>query len=276
MIRWLKRVAAVVTVGVGVLFAPITSAQIPVTDVASLTQEMQQVAHALSQLQALNNQLNTMKSQLAAIRGGRGMELLLNNQVRDYLPNDWGQVHDLANASNSQYRDIANMAKTLSNKNSGLSAQDLARYTPQIKQLILRARESAAQQQALGQVAYKRASQNVSQLQILTNKIGQAGDQKAIQDLQARIATEQAMLQNDAIKLAQAEQIMRAEERAMLAQRMEHSVAMSGTTLSASTVKVRCPRSTQQVGCASQSAGGTSSATYKVRCPQVSCRNEYE
>lgn len=276
MIRWIKRVAALAVFSIGVVFAPTAWAQIPVTDVASLTQEMQQVAHALSQLQALNNQLNTMKSQLNASRGGRGMELLLNNQVRDYLPNDWGQVNNLANASNAQYRDIANMAKTLSDKNSKLSAQDLARYTPQIKQLILRARESAAQQQALGQVAYKRASQNVSQLQILTNKIGQAGDQKAIQDLQARIATEQAMLQNDAIKLAQAEQIMKAEERAMLAQRMEQSVAMSGTTLSASTVKVRCPRSTQQVGCASQSGGGTNSASYKVRCPQASCRNEYQ
>ena len=68
---------------------PAAHAQFAVIDVASVTQ-------LISEVQTLEQQLATARSQLAqaqqeyqAMTGGRGMQQLLSGTVRNYLPGDW-------------------------------------------------------------------------------------------------------------------------------------------------------------------------------------------
>src|SRR6478672_426119 len=62
-------------------------AQIPVTDIASLTQQMQQVAAWSKQYQQMTQQYQQTTAQLNAIKGARGMGQLLNTpSQRQQLP----------------------------------------------------------------------------------------------------------------------------------------------------------------------------------------------
>ena len=54
-------------------------AQIPVTDVASLTQQIQQVVSWGQQLQQMKSQLQQQQQMYQSMSGGRGLGSLLNN-----------------------------------------------------------------------------------------------------------------------------------------------------------------------------------------------------
>lgn len=214
---------------------------IPVYDNATFLQSVMQVANTVKQLQTMSQQLQNMQQHLDAIKGNRGMENVLSNQNRQYLPGEWAQVGSMLNQSQSQYGEIASAIQAKMGQNAVLSEQDLNKLSPQQRDFVMRARQAAATQSALSTAAYNNASANVSRLQQLTNAISSASDPKAIADLQARIQVEQTMLQNDATKLAQAAQVQEAEERVLNQQLKELAIGLGGS-LESSPVKLRVNR----------------------------------
>ena len=117
------------------------------------------------------------------------------------------------NAS-GQYLQLANEPQRLLQQNAVLGSDVLARLSPADRLEIERARMAIAMHQATAHSALSASSQRFDSLQQLINAIPAATDQKAILDLQARIAAEQGMIVNEQIKLFMLSQSAEAEERA--------------------------------------------------------------
>jgi type IV secretion system protein VirB5 len=208
-------------VAVCLLFAapvkPVQAAGIPVIDASALAQD---AANFMQQMTEMANQLNTMKSQLdqqvqqyKSLVGDRGMGQLLDGQIRNYIPEDWKDALAVLDKP-SGYGQLSETMSEIMRANSVLENNDLAGIKPDTRRMIEEGRKTAAKHQALGQAAYKSASERMQALQTLQNKIGAATDPKAILDLQARIQSEQTQLQNEANKLQTLVQLQQSEELA--------------------------------------------------------------
>lgn len=84
-----------------------------------------------------------------------------------------------------------------------------------------KAQSRLAAMQATAESGYNEAGQRFEKLQALVDKVDAAGDAKAIADLNARIAAEQVMMQNEQVKLSQMKQMQEAQELAAQQQARE-------------------------------------------------------
>jgi type IV secretion system protein VirB5 len=115
----------------------------------------------------------------------------------------------------------------------------VAALSPAEQQQLNAARSNAALLQTASQQAYATASARFASLQTLITAIGNASDQKAALDLQARIQAEQGLLQNDATKLQLLYQAAQAEEWARRQQASEQVVTSVGNLRSLSPLQLR-------------------------------------
>ena len=174
---------------------------IPVIDIASLMQLIQQMQYWIQQIQLMKNQVDQLQQTYAAVTGPRGMQNLLAGSMRNYLPSDWNEMIGVINNANATYSGLAAQVQAVMNANAVLSKTQVNGLSPRQQQILVQGRKSAAMMQVMSQAAYQNTSQRFSAIQQLINAIGGARDTKAIQDLQGRIAAEQAMLQNEQTKL---------------------------------------------------------------------------
>ncbi len=190
---------------------------IPVVDAAAISQDaanfIQEMAKMVEQLSTMKSQLEQQVKQYQSLTGDRGMGGLMNNQIRNYIPDEWQSAIDLLNQP-SGYSGIADKIQDIINKNKVLSDSELDKQNPEAQEMIVKQRQSVATYQALTQAAYDNASKRFAALQTLTNQIGAATDPKAIMDLQARIQSEQTQLQNESNKLQTFAQARKADEAA--------------------------------------------------------------
>lgn len=182
-----------------------------VIDPAVLGQAIQQVAAWGQQYQQMQAQISQLQQARAAMSGDRGMAGLLGNQSRGYLPPNWNEAMNVLNQGGTTYGQVAGIARQLKEAQSVLSEQETGRLTPQMRQYLEQTRNLAASQQAMGQAAYNTAAQRVQTLQALTNALNNQVDPKAVMDLQARIASEQAALANDQAQLQAVAQLTAAQ-----------------------------------------------------------------
>lgn len=195
---------------------------IPVIDVQALVQLVTQIRTMEDQLVTARNQLTQAQSTLQSMSGRRGMENLLSNTTRNYLPSDWNQLAAALQHTGSAYGALEQQVQTLIRHNAVLTDAQLATLTPAQRDLVNTRRQNAAALEGLTRAALANTSQRFAGLQQLVQAIGRATDQKAILDLQARIGAETGMLQNEASKLQSLYRISDAEERAR-AQRVQES-----------------------------------------------------
>ncbi len=181
--------------------APAAQAQFAVIDVASLAQLMSQVRTLEQQVATARNQLTQAQTEFQSITGARSMEQLLNGTVRNYLPQNWATLQSAVQGAGGAYPGLAaDLGRTL-RVESVLSTGQLAALSPGARAQLQAGRQSAALLQSLTHEALANSSSRFSALQQLIDAIARAGDQKAILDLQARIAAEAGMLQNEHTKL---------------------------------------------------------------------------
>lgn len=215
---------------------------IPVYDNLAFVDRVKTLANDIKKLKYMFDQLNEMQKSLKSVTGKRGYQNLMRNQmVRDYLPSDIKTVGDALTGAQSSYSHIGNSMKSISAKNAVLTAQDLDRMSPEVRDMVVRMRDNAAKQSAIADASYKNASENVARLQVLMDKIGDTDDPKSIAELQARISAEQTMIQNDAIKLAEGSKSIRGDAESLRYQIGERAAAMSGTSVSQSRVRITAP-----------------------------------
>ena len=197
---------------------PQARAQFAVIDVGAIAQLIQEVRQMQQALQTAQSQLNQAQREYQSITGLRGMQNLLSNINRNYLPTTWAQLPTA----------LASPIQSQVNTNAVLTSAQLAALSPAEQQQLNAARNNAALLQVATQQAYATTSSRFASVQTLINAIPTATDQKGILDLQARIQAEQGMLQTDSTKLNLLYQAAQAQELARRQSAIEQVVAGVG------------------------------------------------
>jgi len=209
--------------------APAAQAQWAVVDVGAIAQLVQQVATLRAQLDTARSHLVQAQQQYQAMTGGRGMEQLLAGTVRNYLPADWAALaNTLEDLSGSSSALSAQLRGTIRD-NAVLTAAELVHLSEAARQEIERQRRLAAMNQVMARQALATTSARFNAVQQLIDAIPRATDPKAVMDLQARIAAEQAMLQNEHTKLQLLNRTLAAEEIARKQRVREQAIADIGS-----------------------------------------------
>jgi P-type DNA transfer protein VirB5 len=216
---------------IGLAVAPASRAQWAVVDVGAITQLIQEVSYWKQQIQAMTSQLNQLQSTYDAMTGNRGMQNLLpqTSQMRNYLPTNWQGLMATLNGLSGSYGVLSAQLNSTLSTNAILTPAQLSRLSAQEQTQLQSSRNSAALMQATSQQALQASSQRFATLQQLINAIPTAMDQKGALDLQARIAAEQAMLQNEQTKIQTLNQALQAEERARQQRAQELSISNLGS-----------------------------------------------
>jgi type IV secretion system protein VirB5 len=153
---------------------------IPVIDVASLTQAIQQVMHMIEQIEHMKNQLEVAEKELDRISGSRSMGGILHS------------TYDLA-ATVDQDEILEDLGLRSAEENGLVGAE---------AELYDEGNQHVAQWLGQSQKSLEQTQERFSELSKLVAKVNDCPDQKDILDLQARIQAEQALLQNETIKLS--------------------------------------------------------------------------
>lgn len=187
---------------------------VPVIDAASIAQgqanQAESIAKALEQIEQLKSQLGQMKKQYSAITGSRSLGNLANNPAfRNYLPDDWKKVYD--DIARGGYKGLTGEARKM---------RDASRVYDMCSRTVEAHRAQCEQDAARGAIektfaleAYDKATARWDQIALLMKAINGTTDPKAIAELQARIQTEQAALQNEQTKLDLYRMVADAEAR---------------------------------------------------------------
>lgn len=206
---------AVITVACSVFLSNSTCAQIPVTDGASIAQQVsaqiETIAKWKMQYDQMTSQINQMKQQYESLTGSRGLGNILNNPaLREYLPSDWQGVYD--SVKSGGYAGLSGRAASIYESNKVYDA--CAHYKVAEQRTACAARAvKGSQDKAFALDAYDKAKSRLHQIDQLMAKINDTPDPKAIAELQGRIAAEQAMIQNEQTKLQMYQMVAAAEDR---------------------------------------------------------------
>jgi type IV secretion system protein VirB5 len=225
----MKRRSAVVLILACTLTGTSASAQMAVIDIRAITQMAQQLRVLQDQLANARNQLTQAQAQFAALTGTRGMERLLAGAARNYLPPDWEVFERTLRRVESSYAALGAQIEAVIVGNAVLTPAEMAHLVPDQREQLEAARQSAALLQVTSRQALQVSSERFATLQLLIDAIPGATDSKAALDLQARIAAEQAMLQNEHTKLMVLYQTLEAEDRAREQRARELAVAHIGS-----------------------------------------------
>jgi type IV secretion system protein VirB5 len=214
----------------GLLLAALEPAQAQwaVVDAPAIVQLVQEVQTMSQELQTARDQLTQAQQALQTMTGNRGMEYLLGNVPRNYLPASWSQLTGAIQGNAAGYPSLVSDVATALRVNAVLSPQQLTALSPGARQSITASRESNALQQAVAQAALVNSSGRFASLQRLINAISGAADQKGILDLQARINGELAMLQNEQTKVQVLQQAALAQQAVNQEQDRELAIAAQG------------------------------------------------
>ena len=240
-----KQLIGILIAAAAALAPPHANAGIPVIDFAAIANLMQQVAAWQQQLQGMQKQyeqLSQSKDQLqqtyTSMTGSRGMDQLLptSDMARNYLPSSYSDLMGTVNGASANYSGLANQVQSIMKANSILSTTQMEALSPAMRQVVDQGRLASAMLSGMTQSAYQNTSQRFSALQQLISRIGTAQDQKAIQDLQARIQAEQAMLTNEQTKLQGLYEVARSEQLAQQQRIRERAISDVGTVKTMSSV----------------------------------------
>jgi type IV secretion system protein VirB5 len=213
----------------GILLSPASRAQWAVVDVGAIAQAIKEIVTLEQQLQTAEQTLANAQQQYQAITGNRGMQSLLFGTNRNYLPSTWSQLSAAVNQTGGAYQGLSTAIRALMLANAVLTPQQVAALPPAEQAQLQAARQSAAALQSTSRQAYDTTSQRFAELQQLISAIPSASDQKGALDLQARIQSEQAMLQNENAKLNVLYQTLQAQEWARRQSAREQVVAGVGS-----------------------------------------------
>jgi type IV secretion system protein VirB5 len=204
-------------------------AQFAVIDVASVAQLVQQAQTLANQLQQMRAQVIQAQTLYQSLTGDRGMQLLLNATVRNYLPANWAQLSAVMQGNGSGYGALNLDIQNALRANAVLSGSQLAALSPAQRTQITAMRSNLALMQGLTQEALANSSGRFTAIQQLIQAIPTATDQKAILDLQARIGAEQGMLQNEQTKLQTLYQASLSQAAVLQLQERERVIAAQGS-----------------------------------------------
>ena len=231
----MKRLMKVTAMGLALLSVGQARAGIPVIDGANLFNSAAQVVawgkqytQMATQYAKQVQQFQQAVQQYQSLNGVRGMGALVNNPaIRRYLPNEWGQAVNLIDSPGG-FTGLQNKINSIRTASQLVSAADTGlNLSSNAAKMFVGAQNQAAINRALSEEGYKQASHRITAIQSLIDKVDDAPDAKDVADLQARIQAEQAMVQNEMVKLAAMGQLQQAQ-RDLMAQQSREVVIQAG------------------------------------------------
>ena len=199
---------------------------IPVIDVANLVQTILQVLNDVTKISNQVQQITELQNQLNSINGIRNLGQVFNNpMLKNYVP---AEAYTYLNAVNtSGYSGLNATAKALRDAGMVYNCMDLAGSARTDCQATL---AQPYQQKGLLQDAMKSASGRLSQINALMDQINGTSDQKAIQEIQARIGAENALLAHEVSQVQMLQGMADSEERIARSRERERQYQMLGRT----------------------------------------------
>jgi type IV secretion system protein VirB5 len=182
---------------------------IPVIDVANLVQTILQVLNDYTDTANQVEQLTQLESQLRSITGSRSLGQVLNNPaLRNYIP---PEAHNVLNAVDAGgYGGLTATARQLRDASMIYNCMDRGGADRTACQASL---AQPYQQKGLLQDAMVAAGGRLRQINGLMDEINATSDQKAAQEIQARIGAESALLAHEMSQIQMLQGMADSEER---------------------------------------------------------------
>ncbi|RYX88828.1 MAG: P-type DNA transfer protein VirB5 [Comamonadaceae bacterium] len=214
LLKRLKCCAAALVICTG--FAGVARAQIPVTVTSDLPAVMNQIETIMKwteQLKSMDKQLDQMKQVYGTLQGNRNLGSLLSNDLlTQYLPQDYvSAVQSLKNGGGS-FAGISGSLNDIVRANQLRTCAEL-NGDPQMRSACGRQWQQLALQKQIGDMGYRKAAENIRNLQSFVQSINSSTDQKAISEVQARVQVETVRMQNEQIKLSTIQAMEEADRR---------------------------------------------------------------
>ncbi|HSI51871.1 MAG TPA: type IV secretion system protein [Ideonella sp.] len=217
------KVAAAACVAASVFGANNARAQgIPVFDAANLTQTVQQVLNDITAIDNQVQQITQLQGQLNSINGIRNLGNVFNNpMLQNYVP---AEAYTYINAINSSgYAGLSATSKALRDEGMVYNCMDLSGDARTSCQASL---AQPYQYKGMLQDAMKSAAGRLSQIQSLMGQINATTDQKAVQEIQARVGAEDALLAHEMSQLQMLQGMADSEERIARSRERERQYQM--------------------------------------------------
>ncbi|MGQ3050913.1 MAG: type IV secretion system protein [Roseateles sp.] len=195
---------------------------IPVIDVANLVQTVQQVMNDITEINNQIQQITQLRAQLDSINGVRNLGKVFHNPaLTNYVP---AEVYTFLNGVNmTGYSGLNVTAKALRDAHMVYNCLDRSGAERIVCQAAL---AQPYQHKGLLQDAMKSASGRLSQIQALMGQINATNDQKSVQEIQARIGAENALLAHEVSQVQMLQGMADSEERIARARDRERQYQM--------------------------------------------------
>lgn len=193
------------------------NAGIPVFDAAGLVQAVLQVQSWVEQLQGMDTSISRLERQIENSSGTRGLGAILNNRLfREYLPPDIARTYN--RVSRSGYGGLSGNARLIRDATRIYNCEGMSE---DFEEICSSALNKNSQDQAFAEEGYEKATQRNEQIQDLMSEINNTDDEKSIAELNARIAGEGVAVQNEANRIALAQQMQIANDKAQAQRQTE-------------------------------------------------------
>ena len=211
------------------------NAGIPVIDAANLAQSIQQVLawveqqiQMATQIQNQTTQIQHQVQHIQDITGSRNLGEVFNNPLlQQVIPANVQTVMSAVNTNG--YNGMTGQAQGI--RTSTMLYNCLDKPPGGIRTSCQAVLSGASQAQAYQTNALATVQQRVTEIQNMQNQINQTQDPKAISEVQAALAAEQAQVANDAIRVAVANQMVENQRLAAEQALREREIAkMSAAT----------------------------------------------
>lgn len=199
---------------IAIFASPAAAQGIPVFDTTTYLQALQTARQTLSMVEQGKQQIETAANQLQSLQKLTNMSEIASTlnlpQVRNILPITTTDVTTLFGGDLTRLGSLGTLASNIQSR-YGLSSTGSSEADAAYAQALRDSTGSAATTAALGESTLNIAQTRTQGLDELRRQLATAKDPKDVMDLQARIAVEQAQLQNDMLKM-QAIQMAQAGE----------------------------------------------------------------
>lgn len=173
---------------------------VPVFDAGAIAKHVEQIGKLTEQIKTMQAQLTQAKQLYESFNKltdvNEVASLLSSSEFRKYLPKEFGEIEKLVSGSGSG--SLTGVIDRYLDQNRAYQGGDAnSFYRGELDRI---ARQTGAKH-SIGQSVYDTASKRIDELEELRRKITTAKDAKDVLDLSARIQAEQAILQNEVLRM---------------------------------------------------------------------------
>lgn len=199
---------------------------IPVIDSANLVQTIQQVINDITEIGNQVQQITQLQTQINSINGMRQLGTVHNSAtLRNYVPAEAYRYVNAVGASG--YSGLNATAKTLRDAGMVYNCMELTGAARIQCQAPL---AQPYQTKGMLQDAMRSAAGRLAQINALMIQIDATADQKAVQEIQARIGAENALLAHEMSQVQMLQGMADSEERIARSRERERQYQMLGRT----------------------------------------------